>query len=226
MKLAHICESTTSIDSIIAKVKKDCKTYLREADDCLMYRGFNSEKFFEPMTIIQHFPNRKPINTTTLAHNMLDDYSLEKFGWKIRSDTLFVSGDYYRARDYSYDSNNVYVVFPIDEFEFVWSPKVDDFYAGGEDMPDPQVHNINTYVPTDEYRKEVYEFFDGLNYQADDLSAAIKSKNEIMLNAKKYYVIRVCDLFFSVNNMPPFLLKINSSIAKELTMDFFNMVNK
>lgn len=226
MKFARVCESLTSIDNIIAKIKKDCSLYLQEADEQLMYRGFNSNNVFEPMTIIKHFPNRKPVNTTNLAHTLLNDYSLEKFGWKIRSDTLFVSGNYNIASDYAYDANNVYVVFPIDKFKFVWSSYVDDFYAGGENIPEPPVDNIDTYIPTDEYRKEVYEFFDSLHYQADNLSSAIQSQNEIMLNAKKYYVIRICDLYFSVNNIAPFNVKVNESLAEGLTGDFFNLVNK
>lgn len=180
MKLVDICEDVQNnlIDDILDKIKNDCSKYVIECGKNFVYRGINKESFLEPMSIIKHRDDRLPTNSTKVAHDLLDDYSLEKFGIKMRSNSLFVSGNYYMATDYAYNTKNVYIVFPINHFSFIWSEKVDDFYASAINMPDAQTNNINTYIPTEEYRKEAYEYFDSLEYQNTHLSKAIKSNNE------------------------------------------------
>ncbi len=232
MKLVDICEATDiqhiDIETIKSKILNDCQMYLKNCDDRFLYRGLNDESSFKPMSIIKHRKDRMPLNTTKLAHDLFDSYTLEKFGWKTRSDTLFVTGDYYRSMDYAYDQYNVYLVFPIGNFKFVYSELVDDFYAGVEDIPEVEetIKNHQTYIPTEEYRKDVYTFFDTLEYDNTQFESAIKSGNEIMLNCNNYYIIRVCDLYNSVHGHTINVKRINTKVLKQLEKEFFEILNK
>lgn len=115
--------------------------------------------------------NRKPKDMLPHIHKELDKRFNEKFGWKARSQSLFVTGKYNEARPYG----NVYIIIPVGDYKFAWSDEIDDLLT----------YMRSNYIRANE---TVYEGdYDELmgTYTDKNLTKAIFSDHEIMLGAKK-----------------------------------------
>ena len=98
-------------------VEKDCKKYLKtvENSDYFLIRWADKQ----PITYKKKVrKNRVPLDTPLKVHKFIDRSFKKKFGWKPRSEGLFCfASDEWSA---------AFLVFPIGNFKFVWSNKVDD----------------------------------------------------------------------------------------------------
>ena len=101
----------------------------------------------------------------------MDKLFVEKFGWKPRSEGVFC-GTEGQALMYG----NLYSVWPLDAFKFVWSPSVRDMFVDviWPYKRNPEATNLQTIVNT---------------YTDSDLKHAIRSAGEISLHCKSYYAI-------------------------------------
>ena len=61
---------------------------------------------------------RKPVSTPIEVHNFANAYFEDEFGVPFRNG-MFCTGDSTFARDYG----NLYLVFPVGNFKYCWSPK-------------------------------------------------------------------------------------------------------
>ena len=154
---------------IILKLKRDCKPFLDQLHDRFLYRGTG-----KPVIDIRKYKprkNRRPRDISILVHTIFDKLFKEKFGWKARSEGVFTTGDQVLASRYGKDT----LFFPIGQFKYLWSPKVDDLYAKipGNEFP---FSIIKTALYTDEditvdkYLKRLFnknrtEFTTNLSYK-------------------------------------------------------------
>ena len=161
MKISELFEEDAP--DIIDLIKRDCQQFIEAHPDGLMFRGMDN-KSMKPFkgTVRQ---DRKPVNMSKEKHKRIDDWFEKEFGFKARSQSIFVTGEFDDARSYG----QPYAIFPIGEFEFVWSPQVGDMF----------MYNFND-SPLDE-----------AGYKDTDLKAAINSENEIMLYCKEYYALPI-----------------------------------
>lgn len=173
---------------IVKSIHRDCKPFLQQAKGGTLYRGLgNADDDFLKKKV--RLTDRVPKDMPQEIHNKLNQYFLMKHGGKFRN-ALFVSGDMSVAIEYG----NLYRIFPIGQFEFLWSPKVFDLYQDWEEY-EPKKWDVEN---RDIKLKEALKFFhdeilkDG--YTTDNLAAAIQSKNEIMLRGRNYYAVNE-DLF-------------------------------
>lgn len=157
------------IDVIIDKIRKDCKPFLNEFDKPL-YRGVTNEYDFFIKKDVR--TNRVPKNTKPYISDSWNKGFQKRFGWKARSEGLFVLQD----PDYSgIYGDTRYVVFPIGHYKYIYAPTVYDLFT--EPIPD-----------NDEL---IYKFID-INYKDSELNKH-NVLGEIVFKCDSYYGIKYRD---------------------------------
>ena len=197
-------ESSTEMAKYI---ESHCKPFLDESKrKGLLFRGigtfaqsgeFNLPGLTDaiPFAIITPRVDRQPRNMPKKFHTLIDDWFKDKFGLKARSAGVFAFGvkSSNTAAGYAASSNKgqggfACVIFPIGPFKYVWSPEALDLYTNfikadyiiqdGENESEIDVQKFHRYLET-------------LDYKSTDLSAALKTGNEIMLVCDKYLALSV-----------------------------------
>lgn len=131
------------------------------------YRGKNKkieifEKFI-PRT------NRKPLNLSKEKHKILNDYFLNRFGWKVRSEGVFATSDF----NFSSQFGIPYIFIPSNNYKFVYHPNIDDIYQLFIDKNEKKILN------------------DLIGYTDNQLSLAMINKVEVAFKCKYYYLINI-----------------------------------
>jgi hypothetical protein len=134
---------------------------------------------------------RQPRDTEPEAHGAADDWFLHAFGVRYRSNALFGTGSYRQASDYG----SVFAMFPIGDFNFCYSPVVDDLTGSledpagyADDYSDPDDPDYE--MDGDDYLAmvgdHVWDLMAGMQYKHNtNLQKGILSRHEIMFNNKQ-----------------------------------------
>lgn len=184
-KIRRLIETKTKVneeivnappEDIVKLIKRDCKPWLKQAGKNLVYRGTGNKEIFVKKQVRT---DRYPLATPDAFHDYIDNKMKEK-GFKARrKNSVFVTGDLSEAKRYGYGT---YVIFPIGDFDFTWSPKIMDLYyeipatVAGPDKVDDQYASIDQKIK---------------KYINVNLIEAIKSNNEIMIRCDYYYAVQV-----------------------------------
>lgn len=190
----------SQIENAINTIKKDCKPYIKVCDGTILWRG--AKEVIQYMEMKKKVPrsDRRPKDTNENLHNAIDDTLKSMFGWRPRSSGVFVTPDYEEASGYGID---VFAIFPIGNFKFIWSPEIPDLYGHISILDYPATRNPAYYKAKlnisgkdvekklqeklDEEQAEIRELCN--KYTDKNFTQALKSKNEIMLGCKAYYII-------------------------------------
>lgn len=123
MRLYNFILEEKNDDKISKLIQKNCSEILAfyNRTGNVFYRGFNNDDFIK----ITPYKNRKPKDTQPIIQEIIDDYLEEKFNWRPRSTGVFASPIYGIAGEYGKQN----VIFPFDGFEYIWSPRISDFYS-------------------------------------------------------------------------------------------------
>lgn len=171
-----------SAGTLVEMIQRDCKPFLEQCGGHAIYRGIaRANKLnYSELTIdggedTQFWDrryvrkNRKPLHTAPEKSKEIDNAMEKTFGWRPRSEGLFVSG---YDLSFAYGKSNL--IFPIGEFKFVWSPHVMDLWtaAGGRN-----------------FNQTLEDFVQRSQYKDTDLKDAIGSQHEIMIGCESYYAI-------------------------------------
>ena len=174
----YIAEAEISKEEIFEAIQKDCKPFLKAIDNnvfsYIIFRGTKDLKNFMKKKVRM---DRKPLDTKKQYHKLLDDELYKKFKIRGRTKCIFVTGNKIDARRYG----NIYSIFPIGNFKFIWSPMVKDYTYKLKHLKQTN-YEINDLSPV--IKSEIVG-----TYQTTDLKKAIKSGNEIMISCKEYYAI-------------------------------------
>jgi len=170
---------------IIPLLKKDCAPFIRELKGANSYLFSGIDKKIDSIISRELTRDiRNPIGD--LDDKTRDKINLElkeKFGFDRSTNVKFGTGDYATASNYGYG----YMIFPIGNFQYIWSPKI---------------QNLNVWFRThDKDDKTIQKAVN--SYKNKNLKKAIKSKNEIAIFCKSYYII------------DPLLRGRNGDLAKE-----------
>jgi hypothetical protein len=167
MRLQHHINENEGIPFDI--LEKKCKPYLNDISKNLemMYSG---RRISKDWFIKKVRGDREPRDMDWEIHRLLDDMFYKKFGWKARSNVVFVTGDVYETKHYG----NPYMIFPVGKYKFIYSDDIPDLYR-----------RINSKGSWSE--SELSKLVD--TYQTGDINKAIDSESEIMLNCKEYIAI-------------------------------------
>jgi len=82
--------------------------------------------------------DRRPKDTDIERHEELDNWFLDKFGWRARSSGVFCTPDYMTALSYAakiiVGPLGVFIIIPQKPYEYIWSPKVRDLMYDSSDI--------------------------------------------------------------------------------------------
>lgn len=105
------------------------------------------------------------------------DTAMQYYGFTaLRNNSIFTSGDKYQARVYGAP----YLIFPVNGFNILWSPKLRDFLATSS-MVSQQCRDALNSKDQMGAIQQVVRFWD---IKDSNLADAIQSKSEILINGK------------------------------------------
>jgi hypothetical protein len=212
-------ETLEDIKEAAKMVARDSKPYIKEnivkiytgsaafKVDGILYRGYKGRP--DPILKVTPRGNRKPVDIPIDIHKRLDVLFKEKFGWKVRSEGVFTSGESIVASAYG---SGAYIVFPIGKYKYVWSPKVYDMWESLKDH-----HGLVAGNPSDMGGTAQSLYVPGLtthekslktivnSYTDKNLAKGIKKGGEITLKVGSYYLL-------DRNNMGTFLKELGKLI--------------
>lgn len=214
MKLQDLFEAQVKIDpEVVAKVQKDCAPYLKAIQGRRLYRGLNESKFESEANggvFLGHVRNdRRPRDSNRWLHDVMDKFFMEKMGVPARSASLFAVKDFGTAENYAPLQQGAHVIFPIGNFEYAWSPIIQDLYVELEsEFPTTNTKLVpaikrackatgadfeEIYAGSDDY-EVVIEWL--LTHEGDRL---YKFNTGLAVAPKKAEVMIICDSFYAVN---------------------------
>lgn len=172
----------TSPREIAALIFRDCKPFLETIDfsrrcaEHYVYRGSKAlgYKVFAELSVLK---DRRPKDMPHSFHVAFNDYLVEKFGIPYRSQSLFVTSSRMDASSYG----DIYCVFPMGDFTFIWDKNIDD----------PWIDLVDRNMWRGNYEAEDFVAYLRAHdsYQDTDFIGAVLSKNEIMIACESYYAI-------------------------------------
>lgn len=188
-------------------IHANCKPYLRALSGVPLSNTFNlwrGSKLgeYEPGDVVKTRKNRNPLDSSAEFHNFVDNIFLKKFKHNFRSNAVFCTGNKPDAEHYG----SAYMVVPMGNFRFLWSPKIADLYSSLGDTYDDFEDTVrdmkhmyvkNKFLPPDKMKSVMADimksaeekFLKDTQYTDKDLVAAIKKKNEVMIACDKYLMI-------------------------------------
>ena len=190
-------------------IMRDCQPYLTAVGENLksalsrpMWRGIQpsdsvsvklTEKYF---TISPIRKDRMPMDTPGSIHSYIDSWFNRRMGIPFRSHSMFCTGRKIHAQAYG----KAYIVIPIGNFSFCWSPLVEDMYESlryyvndlakeDEDpwVPSNSIARIKYYMDSED---DVAGFLEDSDYRFNEnLDKAIDSGHEIMIACNEAIII-------------------------------------
>jgi len=190
---------------LIEDIEKNCKPYLKE-----LRTGVSSfirySRTWNNTTIIRKEAkkDREPRDTPKEVHKLMDDTLKSKFGWKPRSDGLFVwiaPKNFEISLDVT--SRKGGYVFPIGPYKYVYNPEIFDVYAEYESIES----DLWGQYKEPKLSEKAFEDFkgwwlnnkDALKGYKDINALSVRSRCECMLKLKSYYIIPTT-LIGEINN--------------------------
>lgn len=167
-----------SSEDVARKIKTKCQVWLNKSNKLVCYRGDKNqyEDFYKGTPRGKNDVSGE--NVSPKLHMASVNLMIENGLKAHRGNAFYVTGDKEQAEFYSpAETNQIFCIFPIGDFDFSWSPKVKDF------------HEYNDMFNSDKKIDDELPEFIKKNYKDDDLAKALKSGNEIMIVCKEYYAI-------------------------------------
>ena len=178
-------------DEVVKMIIRDCKPFLEQSygTDYLMYRGvqgLHKEGIRNELGGVMYGKktvrfDRAPLSSLKPDHEAINAWFRENFNVSARSAAMFVFGEKAGNRILS-SYGTPCIVFPIGEFQYIWSPNVRDLYI---------TLNIPSHVRDEANPNALKDFIfkelDEVGYTNEDINRALKSTSEIMVVCKSYY---------------------------------------
>lgn len=193
MKLRTLFEDGQILNKEIAKtIVDDCLPYItaiqHDIDNFRLYRGLQLESFRRRAENVADDvyratvrKNRVPLNTPDYLHTFIDDWANENLGSRFRSSAIFCAAKRITVINFG----KPYVIMPIGEFKYAWSPLIEDLYSDVE-----EINNAATTQSEKEMTKAaVKKVLDNAQYRTDGITKMISEypAHEIMIDCDEYY---------------------------------------
>lgn len=112
-------------NDIWTKIENECQQIIqlyKEHSDSFLYRGSSNKPLFFKINPRQ---NRNPLHSGPEFQEAID-IGLKTLGFEtLRSNSIFCS----LSRSQAYQYGDVYILFPIDNFKYLWFQNSDDLYT-------------------------------------------------------------------------------------------------
>lgn len=206
MRYNDLIESKNNVQLIGERIKKQCKPFLAEIKnqplEYPLWRGFKAPADARNAGMkLARLEERNPESTSPQDHMALNNFFVRRYGHPYRNG-IFATGMEQQAQDYG----RAYMIYPIGKFDYLWHTQIYDMYGDviaktesprGEKLWWAYANDLGIH---DEDKFEMLldnaDLTDFLNWlwikngwKKTDLVKAIKSENEIMIWAEKYYYL-------------------------------------
>lgn len=166
------------VDSFI---KKNCKDYIKKTGydlsindpnylskgkNKILYRGMKKAR---GITVKKVRKDRKPVDTEIRMSKLINHAFHDLFGWYPRTEAMFAFGD----SNYAEDFGNVFVVFPIGSFQFIYSPQV-------LDLSGSFIDNLMARISIDISDLFMEKFIQGAQVDSNEVREAIELTKKVM----------------------------------------------
>ena len=182
----YISENT--INDYISLIKRDCKPWLSATKNCsdLFFRGMKTPIDSDPFIKKKVRSNRKPMNASREEQRALDFGFQKEFGWKPRSNGVFITSSITEAQTYGH----AYFFFAIGDFKYVWSPWVVDLFTDLPILRSELRRKLKSKLKTvstldDSLIDKIPEIF----YIDKNICRSVLKGNEVVVNCKTYYLL-------------------------------------
>ena len=193
MKLRALFENAEILNKATAKtIIDDCAPYLtainRDIDNFRLYRGLQLDSFVRRAdTVAQDIykaqvrKNRVPLNTPDYLHSFIDSWMEETLGAKFRSSAIFCAA----KRTTVLNFGKPYVILPIGEFKYAWSPFIEDLYSDVEEIN----YSATLHADRESAKEDIKKVLDSAHYQTDGITKMMREfpSHEIMIECDEYY---------------------------------------
>lgn len=139
-----------------------------------VYRGFTRP--LEGTMTLDAPTDRKPKNIPEVAHRIIDDWFLEKFGVNFRTRAVYGTGSLENAQSHAGPDGEVAIIRPNADFSFCWSPHSYDLFGEYAELKSDD---------------EIMTMLEKLEFRADNLEQAVMSGYEIMFASETFTVERL-----------------------------------
>ena len=174
--------------SITKEIMRNCRQIVQlyiSQTDAFFYRGAKrSDSSYKSVTI----DDRKPRDTDRFTHDRMTT-AMKETGLKAhRGNSIFVTSNFRHAAEYTergglYNVGEVYIIFPINGFQYTWSPKVYDLYGAMLDgRIDLELDDTYGGSDADNFIRQVKK----LGYKSTDLEKALRLNCEVMIKGRYY----------------------------------------
>jgi hypothetical protein len=160
-------------DMLVDMLKSQCMPFIDELGGFSVLADYPLWRGTSHVTFTHTAPVRKdriPLNTPQLQSSWIDGWFADTFGFRPRSQGVFLSGNKAIASQYG----SPFVVVPVGELKYVWSPKVKDLF-------DDLVHSFGTKNLAELSQPEIIDFMESSDYHSDRLLDGVKGKVEIAI---------------------------------------------
>lgn len=194
-----------NFEKIMEILKRDCSKFLNEMKETnsIIFRGYSGKidyyKKIKGLIKKKRRTDRRPLDTPSLISDKIDNMFKDKFGIPLRSGGIFTTKNPSTAYSYSsrtskiethYSKNNpeVFMFFPIGDYDYYWNPNIEDLYD-----------KIETWIPFPKGKSKLRRdylstcdgdsYFRGVvnNYQKGNLGKI--DNQEITFISDKYYMV-------------------------------------
>ena len=193
-----------SIDSFAEAIKKNCSEFLEINKTLIeqghyMFRGFTSLNKIRNM-FFSYAPrkDRKPLTSSKIVHELYDEYFLQKFDYRYRSQSAFCTLSRIAANNFASDSG-MFVVFPKNGYKMVASNHVEDLFTMSSapaelfkklDNSIGDFLDAKTEPEHDEAKQKVFNVMDKLQYfETKSLTDITFKPAEILVQTDAIYAI-------------------------------------
>ena len=190
-------------------IQEFCGPYLKESErNGVLLRGItnigaphgeaNVDGRKTPYWIKKVRKDRAPKSTPPDVQVVLDEWFEAKFGWKARAEGMFCVG-YPGQNTAQQYGDSLCLVFPMNEFKYVWSEETEDLWDNildvAMDTPGGFYEMENNIVIKKDGKRIVkrdllHKYLDKLDYRNDGLDEAVESNKEIMVGCDYYIAVR------------------------------------
>lgn len=191
MDFLNFMKKDDSEREIVQFIKDNCKPYLKETKGKLfLWRGY--KKNIKEYTTLKSKTRTKSKFSSQELFIAIDDTFESIFGWRPRSESIYVSNSYSMAKAYGLP----YLFFPIGVYKYIWSPTIKDLYEYGVDK---------NYIIKDNRNKEssnielinksiedgTFHRFAKKHYINSDIKMCADNcvRNEIMFGCRSYVLV-------------------------------------
>ncbi len=247
----YLIEDGLTLDIVFNDIYSECGEYLNDLKKQLKhqkYKKLESSKYHmlyrgmmfidDDFGVMYPIENRKTIDTPKFISEKFNELLYDKFGWYPRTEGVFA----FQKLGSSSNYGESYMIFPVDGFEYIWSPNISDFYIEFKRKNNLMIKYFKDY---DNLNKDnLINYFDEkLVYDYDNMPNVVGEENvitkekwleimteenieNILKNISDEYIDKDFNIYLKMNDAREIMIKCDKYyyVYKDYFNDFINFL--